>query len=81
MESVKGRNSKCYHTLLPMHVIKAMFKGMSYCSVEKSDRDECRRIIWLLVHAKTEVEYKDLKQELFDEANDDFKVYFERNWE
>ena len=39
------------------HVIKAMFKGMSDCSVEKSDHDECRRIIRLLVHAKTEVEY------------------------
>jgi len=63
------------------HVIKAMFKGMSDCRVEKSDRDECRRIIRLLVHAKTEVEYNDLKQELFDEVNDDFKAYFERNWE
>ena len=63
------------------HVIKAMFKGMTDCGVEKSNRDECRRIIQLLVHANSEVQYKDLKQELFDEANDEFKVYFQRNWE
>ena len=63
------------------HVMKAMFKGMSDCGVEKSNRDECCRIIQLLVHAESEVQHKELKQELIDEANDALERYFEDNWE
>ena len=63
------------------HVMKATFKSMSDCGVKKSNRDECRCIIQLLVHAESEVQYKELKQELFDEANDAFERYFEDNWE
>lgn len=60
---------------------KAVFKSISYRGVEKSNCDECRHIIQLLVHAESEIQYKDLKQQLLDKSNDDFKVYFERNWE
>lgn len=63
------------------HVIKAMYKGIVDSDVHKSDREECRRIIQLLVHAKDETQYKSLKIELYNTANKAFRLYFERNWE
>ena len=35
-------------------VIMAIFKGRADCGVNKSDHNECPRIIQLLVHAKNE---------------------------
>lgn len=40
-----------------------------------------RRLIQLLVHATSKVQYERFKSELFEQANDKFKVYFGKNWE
>lgn len=58
-----------------------MFEGISDYSIPKSNHEECRCIIQLLVHAESEEQYNELKLELFDKANDAFRTYFEDNWE
>ncbi len=35
------------------HVVKALFKAICECNIEKEDRDECRELIRLIVHAKS----------------------------
>ena len=49
-----------------------MYKGIVDSDVHKSDREECRRIIQLLVHAKDETQYKSLKIELYNTTNKAF---------
>ena len=63
------------------HVLRAMFKQLSDCGVEKLRRDDARGAIQCLVHAKTQDDYYVKKQELFDTTNDRFKEYFLSNWE
>ena len=63
------------------HVIKAMFKHIADCGIEKSMRDKARETIKCLVYAKDESEYDQLKEELFEATNAKFKKYFLANWE
>ena len=60
------------------HVMKAMFKKMVEYDVEKSERDEVRE---LLVYSKDADDYKDTKQEIYFKTNEQFKQYFEANWD
>ena len=63
------------------HVIKAMFKQLTDCGVEKFKRDDARNAIRCLVHTKNQDDYEVKKKELFDATNDVFKAYFLSNWE
>lgn len=63
------------------HVIKALFKCLSDCDVEKSNREECREIICKLVFADSESSYVKNKKQLFESANETFHKAFIKNWE
>ena len=63
------------------HVMKAMFKKMVECDVEKSERDEVRELIRQLVYSKDADDYKDTKEEIYFKTNEQFKKYFEANWD
>ena len=45
--------------------MKAMFKKMVECDVEKSERDEVRDFLRQLVYSKDADDYKDTKQEIY----------------
>ena len=61
--------------------MKAMFKKMVECDVEKSERDEVRELIRQLVYSKDADDYKDTKEEIYFKTNEQFKKYFEANWD
>ena len=63
------------------HVMKAMFKKMVECDIEKSERDEVRELLRQLVYSKDADDYKDTKQEIYFKTNEQFKHYFEANWD
>lgn len=63
------------------HVIKAMFKQLSDCEVEKLKCDDARDAIRSLVYSKSQDDYDLKKQEVFEVTNDLFKKYFLSNWE
>ena len=63
------------------HVMKAMFKKMVDCDVEKNERDEVRELLRQLVYSKDADDYKDTKQEIYFKTNEQFKRYFEANWD
>ena len=63
------------------HVLKALFKSLSYHDIDKSKLDECRQLLRKLVYAKDEEKYDSYKEELFSICdNDKFKEYFEIHW-
>jgi len=63
------------------HVIKALFKSLSDCDVEKSKREECCEIIRKLVFADSESSYMKYKKQLFESANEALRKAFTKNWE
>ena len=63
------------------HVMKAIFKKLVECDVDKSERDEVRELIRQLVYSKDADDYKDTKQEIYSKTNKQFKEYFEANWD
>lgn len=46
-------------------MMKAMFKKIVECDVEKSERDETRKLLCQLVYSKDADVYEDTKQELY----------------
>jgi len=63
------------------HVIKALFKCLSDCDVEKSKREKCREIVRKLVFADSESSYLKYKEQLFESANEGLCKAFIKNWE
>ena len=63
------------------HVIKALFKCLYDCDVNKSDHDECCHIIRFLVYSSNQDEYERWRQELFDSTNEEFRKAFLSNWD
>lgn len=63
------------------HVMKAMFKKMVECDVDKSERDKVRDLIHQLVYSKNADDYEDIKQEIYSKTNAQFQQYFEANWD
>ena len=58
-----------------------MFKKMVECDVEKSERDETRKLLRQLVYSKDADVYEDTKQELYSHTNKQFTKYFQANWD
>ena len=63
------------------HVMKAMFKKMVECDVDKKERDEVRDLIRHLVYSKDADDHDDTKKEMYSKANAQFRQYFEANWD
>ena len=63
------------------HVMKAMFKQIVEYDVEKSERDETRKLLHQLVYSKDVDVYEDTKQELYSHTNKKFTKFFQANWD
>ena len=63
------------------HVMKAMFKKVVDCEIEKTAREAAKQLLRSLVYSKNEDEYQRLKQQVFTETNKDFKEYFIKSWD
>ena len=63
------------------HVMKAMFKKMVDCDVEKCERDNMRGLLRQLVYSKSAEEYEDTKKEVYSRSNKQFQTYFESQWD
>ena len=57
------------------HVIKALFKCLSDCDVNKGDREECRQIIQSMIYSINQETYERWRQELLDLMNEEFKKH------
>ena len=61
--------------------MKAMFKKVVDCEIEKTAREAAKQLLRSLVYSKNEGEYQRLKQQVFTETNKDFKEYFSKSWD
>ena len=59
--------------------MKAMFKKMVECEVEKWKR--WRELLCQLVYSKDTDDYEDTKQEIYLKTTEQFRRYFEANWD
>ena len=58
-----------------------MLKKVTDCEVPKEERQKARDLIRHLVYARTQEEYKEVRNDLFEVMGKDFESYFLKNWE
>jgi len=63
------------------HVIKYLFKKVVDCEVPKDQREEVREFIRHLVHAKTQEQYEEARDDLLKIMGKEFESYILENWE
>ena len=56
------------------HVMKAMFKKMTGCDVEKSESDNVRSLLQQLVYSKSAKEYEDTKEKVYSRSYKQFQM-------
>ena len=61
--------SRCKTLVCQWHIMKAMFKKLVDCDIEKCERDNVRGLLHQLVYSKSAEEYEDTKNEVYGRSN------------